>query len=200
MFFCILGLSDSKLFCQNNFNQSLFLSFDWLLLKELSILKTGWSYEAGFGTETTVLHILLFQGELLGYGEFSSWEIIWHALVLVCQSFADRRDVYTKGFAQYYTTISCFSKLGMYVFIEWFYYLFSFLNYLIQWITWLVHHHYANNAVDLLKMWGFTSMKIHNKFLIFLDFKKKGNFCFIFRRLLKHAYHIQNMKLHTQLW
>ena len=90
-----------------------FLSFDWLLLKELSTLKTGWRYEAGFDTGTTVLHILLFQGELLGCREFSSWEIIWHTFVLVCHSFADRRDVYTEGFAQYYTTISCFSKLGV---------------------------------------------------------------------------------------
>lgn len=200
MFFCILGFSDSELFWQNNFNQSLFLSFDWPLLKELSILKTGWSYETGFGTETTVLHVLLFQGELLGYGEFSPWEVIWHTFVFACHSFADRRDMYLKGFGQYYTPISCFSKLGMYVFMEWFYYLFSFLNYLIQLITWLVCHHYANNAVDLLKMWGFTSMNIYNKIIIFLDFQKKDNFCFTFRRLVKHAYHIQTVKLPIQLW
>lgn len=86
--------------------------------KELSVLKTEWSYKAGFGKEATVLHILLLQGGLFGYGEFSSWEIIQHVFVLVCHSFADREDVYMKGFIRYYATIGCFSKLDMHVFIQ----------------------------------------------------------------------------------
>lgn len=47
---------------------------------------THWNYRAGVGTGTTPLKILLFQGKLLEYGEFSSGDLFLSA----------RRDVLTK--------------------------------------------------------------------------------------------------------